>query len=1047
MRHSTRLRGLLVGSIVSCCLVAAVRRGEAAEEAWRFLEGLRERGYYDMALDYLTRIEVSPQCPEDLKEQIDYERGVTLIAASRVAGAAREQQLDQARDALQKFVAGHPQHALAATANTQLANVLVERGRMKAELATRPSKSADEKKQLMAEARKHYEEAQKVFVAAEQRVYERAKALEEEAKTDSKKVAERDEARRDLLQARLYLAGVIYEIGKTYDPASKQFQANLTEAAKKYQELYDKYKQFTAGLYAHMQEGRIYKDLGENDKAIQVLREMLTVPGGDATARMLRNESLGLLLETYLSPKVKNYAEALTQVAKWQEAARGAEESSPEGLKIRFLAGRAALASAEALKPDDPKRRDHLKTARQHFEFVGRFRGEHQREAREMLTQELLGGEVDTGEPKTFVDAKDQGDFAWGTMVVASGKTQDAKTAEEKKKSTAQMNQARDEAFQYYRLALGLRTDETPVAEVNVVRLYLAYLYFMNEDFYRAAVMGEFVATHYPQSMGAQRAAEIAIKAYRTLYTLSPKRKEERTFETRRMTQIAKFITTRWAGQPQANEAWMMLLDTAVDNRDLDTAQQCLANIDPESPRRAEAELRTGQALWASYVQESNKPEEERPEQAKLDELITKAQQTLEQGIARMRKSVDQGGAVDYTLAYSVLSLAQIYIGAGQSEKAVKWLDDPKIGPMTLVAAKHPATDKENFRVETYKAALRAYVGAQELDKAEEAMDALEAAVAEGGDATAAGKLTEIYRLLGQELQEALKRLRQENKNEEAERVTRGFEVLLSRISKREKGNTFNSLNWVADTFYNLGAGLDPEGEETPEKAKTYYKSAGATYLTILTKIKEDKKGEFAPPGAETSIQLRLAVCLRGLDEHPKAMEMLAKILRDRETHVSVQVEAARTCQDWARMKATKRKRDCYNVAMRGGNGPILFELLGEKTTLRWLKELRGYFVWGWGGIAKRVAPFDKYQDTFHEARYNLALCRMELAQLQHGTEREKTLKMAELDITRVHQLYPKMGGEGWYQKYDALLKAIQRLLGKPAQGLQGDAKASSQAK
>ena len=142
-------------------------------------------------------------------------------------------------------------------------------------------------------------------------------------------------------------------------------------------------------------------------------------------------------------------------------------------------------------------------------------------------------------------------------------------------------------------------TDETPLAELNLVRFRLAYLYWMSQDFYRAAVMGEFLATHYPQSMGARQGAEIAIKAYRTLYALSPRRKEERTFETRRMTEIAKFITTRWAGQPEAGEAWMMLLDTAVDNRDLEAAQECLANIDPESPRRAEAELRTGQALWA----------------------------------------------------------------------------------------------------------------------------------------------------------------------------------------------------------------------------------------------------------------------------------------------------------------------------------------------------------------------------------------------------------------------------------------------------------------
>jgi tetratricopeptide (TPR) repeat protein len=266
-----------------------------------------------------------------------------------------------------------------------LANVLVERGRIKAESAARPSKSADERKRLMAEARKHYEEAQKVFVAAEQRVYERAKALEEEAKTDSKKVGERDETRRDLLQARLYLAGVVYEIGKTHAPGSKEFKENLTEAAKKYQALYEKYGDYTAGLYARMQEGRTYKDLGQNDKAISVLREMLTVPGGDATARMLRNESLGLLVETYLSPKVKKYTDALAQVDKWQETARGAEESSPEGLKIRFLAGQAALSLAEGLKEGDPKRKDQLKAARQHFEFVARFRGDYQREARNML--------------------------------------------------------------------------------------------------------------------------------------------------------------------------------------------------------------------------------------------------------------------------------------------------------------------------------------------------------------------------------------------------------------------------------------------------------------------------------------------------------------------------------------------------------------------------------------------------------------------------------------------------------------------------------------
>jgi len=1020
MTHSTRFRVLLVGSVVSCWLVVAVRPGQATEEAWRFLNGLRERGYYDLALEYLDRMRTSPQCPEDLKEQIDYETGVTLVAGSRFAGALQEKQLDQARDALQKFVKEHPGHPLAGTANSQLANVLVERGRMKARLAGRPSKSADEKKQLMAEARSLYQEAQKVFVDAEKGVYERAKALEQEAKQDPSKVEERNDARRELLEARLYLAAVVDEIGKTYEPDSKEYKEHLTEAAKAYGELYDKYKEYTAGLYARMQEGRIRKELGEADKAIEIFKQLCgLLEGGDASAREMSNQSLALLLETYLLPNVKKYPEAIAEAAKWQKSARGAEESSVEGLKIHFLAGKAALGFAEGLEKDDPGRKDSLKAARQHFEFVARFRGDLQREAKTMLGHELLGGAVAAGEPESFEEAKDRGDFAWTTMAVAFGKLQQATTEEEKKKSEAEFNQARDDALKYFHMALGLKAGHTPIPQLNVVRAYLAQLYWFSGDLYRAAVMGEFLARRYPQQPGASQAAEVAVKAYRRLYMLSPERKEQRTFETTRMRELAELIAVCWPNQPVANEAWMMLLETAVDNRDLDKAQEYLARIAPDSARRAEAELRTGQALRALYVQESKKPEEERPPQAELDALITKAQQTLEQGISRMRKRVDEGGTVDYTLVFSVLSVALICIDRGQSEEAVKWLDDPKIGPVTLVAANHPATEKESFRIETYKAALRAYVGAQELDKAEKAMDDLEALVASGGDAAAARELTKTYIMLGGELQETLKRLRQEGKDKEAENVTRGFEVFLTRISKREKGNTFGSLNWVAETFYNLGASLDTRGGETPEKAKNYYKSAAATYLKILTNIKEDKQGEFAPPGAATSIQVRLAVCLRALDEHAKAMKILLNILRERVNRVDVQIEAARTYQDWAGLKG---KSDYYSFAIKGGN-----------------EEGGRYLVWGWGGIAKRVAPFDKYKDTFHEARYNLALCRLRLAQQQRGAEKDNTLKMAQRDITSMYLLYPTMGGEAWYAKYDALLKTVQKLLGvKRPRGLAG---------
>jgi len=55
----------------------------AVEPARAFLEGLRARGYYDTALEYLDQMASSPLAPTEFKEALPYERGVTLIAAAR----------------------------------------------------------------------------------------------------------------------------------------------------------------------------------------------------------------------------------------------------------------------------------------------------------------------------------------------------------------------------------------------------------------------------------------------------------------------------------------------------------------------------------------------------------------------------------------------------------------------------------------------------------------------------------------------------------------------------------------------------------------------------------------------------------------------------------------------------------------------------------------------------------------------------------------------------------------------------------------------------
>ena len=95
------------------------------------LDGLRAKGHYNDAIDYLEHARANPTTPKNFADTIDYELAVTRIdAAARLADAERDKSLQLAQEALTKFLADQSQHTLAAAARSQLGNVLFDRGRL-----------------------------------------------------------------------------------------------------------------------------------------------------------------------------------------------------------------------------------------------------------------------------------------------------------------------------------------------------------------------------------------------------------------------------------------------------------------------------------------------------------------------------------------------------------------------------------------------------------------------------------------------------------------------------------------------------------------------------------------------------------------------------------------------------------------------------------------------------------------------------------------------------------------------------------------------------
>jgi hypothetical protein len=1016
---------------LACWLNVATVASGADPPAEKLLEGLRRRSYYDMAILYLEQMRANPDCPAELKDIIDYEIGVTLLEAADATEtvSARETNLDAATEAIQKFLKEHAAHEKAGPASTQIGRVLLLRGAVRAQQAEASGVSADDKKAKLVEARKYFDQAQTALEAAENRCYAKAKDLQDQAQIDERAKTKLEAAFGELLQARLLLVNIADRRARTYDSKSREFKEQLASAAKRYNELFEKDDERIGGLQARNFEGKVYCDLGQNQKAIDTFREMLTLPEGVPAIRGLKLQALLWLMETYLKTDVKKYDDAIEAVATWKDAALPNEESSTEGLRVQLLAGQACLEAAKALDEKDKKRKDLLRSARRYLEFVQRAPGSIRKEASNLLMDDLLGAAQvsDDTVPETFAEALEQANVAWLRMLTTDGQVRQTTDPNKKTELSEQLADARQIALKNCRLALELADKKTDVSQVNTVRFYLTYLYLKEQRLYDSAVMGELLAYRYPQSVGARKGAEIAIAAYRTLFDIERRASRDTTFEMDQMQRVAQYVTTRWKDDPVAEGAWVMLFDTAVDLKDVEKATTYLEKLPPDSPRRADAELRLGRMYWAQYVSQVNLDEGERPSQEDLDGLVKKAQDTLRQGIDRMSKAVEAGGEPSYDLASSVLTLAQILIDAGNAVEAVQWLDDSKIGPITLIGGNHPAVaGRTDFQIDTYKAALRAYVGAEKLDRAEAVMGQLEKLVGQQ-DAAGATRLTKIYISLGRQLEELLKRLQAEGKTDEIQKVSQGFEKFLDTISRRKQGNSFSSLNWVAQTFLSLGAGLDPGDGPLPEAALRYYKTAGETYYNLLQKPPADM-----PEGAETTIKVQLAICLRALGRGTNdpakakqnfvdALKLLVGILRARETRVDVQMEAARTYQEMAR--ATEQP-SLYRNAMLGGQ-----------------KQADGhYLLWGWNGISRRVASNEKFRSVFFESRYNIAVCRMRLAQSQKGDERAATLKMAENDIVVTYKLYPSLGGPEWFEKYDALLKAIRKFQGNDnPKGLKAD--------
>jgi len=336
----------------------AVAGASAEEPVQPFLDGLRLRGFYDEALDYLDRLESRGNLPEDLSETIAYERAVTYALAARNHRdlAVKKRRLVAAQDELSRFLADHPDHRLAEAAKSRLGAILVDQAQILLDGAPTPMEPAQRRARL-AQARAMFERARPFFKTVQDKL--REKLLEMPRRldpvADAGKIAERDRLRSQYIQTQLMRAAIEYKIGLTYDPDEEGRRATVQQAAAAYSEMYSKYRTRLAGLYARLYEGRCWQTLGDHQRALRLYEELLELPHTAPALVQLKTEVLQSALECWLDGPRKDYDQAIRHGEPWA-AVVAAEKLSSENVAtvLRCLA-RAYRLKADSLAGDSPE--------------------------------------------------------------------------------------------------------------------------------------------------------------------------------------------------------------------------------------------------------------------------------------------------------------------------------------------------------------------------------------------------------------------------------------------------------------------------------------------------------------------------------------------------------------------------------------------------------------------------------------------------------------------------------------------------------------------
>lgn len=1058
-RRARRTRPWTVTAVVGAIVAAFVSGPARAQDAPRsvkadttrlLLDRLDERRMPDVALWVIDRVEADPTAPPDLKAEAPYRRAVAMVGVSRRESdpVKRAGMFDEAQKHLDQFLQSADVGARLVDGFTQKGNLLIERGRAKLDEARRPGADV---KALSAQAVPFFDEAIKALEGtikskddpvpakitnAEDAVVRELRSVTKEIekiKSDSGgegKPSGGSRGRRaganplealesqqetwqgKLVQTRLMVAGAWFEKSRAFEPASAEWKQALEQSTERFKAIAEKYPNLGGGFFARYYQGRNQAVLGAYADAISTLSPLVTLQGQTAIASLLRRKALATTAECWLA--AKKFGELSADQRKLAISNVPPAQLDEDWLALKLRVAQLLEGQADALGPKEKaKARPLLQDARKMALDVARANREFASDARALLGR--IGADVpDAGDERSFAAAMDEARVSLASMQQAAAEAKATADASAKAAALARAGEARTQAMAAVRDALR-RAGDGEIDAINQARYLLTYLLYDDGRYHDAAMLGRFLAERYPNAKGSRQAATIAMASWQQLQKQADPAWQEGA--KAKSAEMAERIMRIWSDDAEAGDAALIAVQNVINARDMPALVDLVTKTPVNSPRRPDVMLRAGAALWRESL-----------EQRKLEGGAEAAAAWKQQAVRYLDEALAAAAAnpPSITTVSGALARCQIAMDDGDMKLAMRWLEDPRHGPWTVAKDdKADASVREGpFAEKSLGVALRCFVEAGALDKAQQTMGRLEQLAGQGKES--ADRLTAMYVAMGQELQNELEGLAKATGGDaattraRARAILAGFEKFLDGVAKRD--SRVSSQVWVASTYTTLGSGVGTGSLVPAADAARYLDAASAAFEGLLARASEPDVAKFEP-----ALRLKMAEIHGARGRWNEADEQIAWLLSDkrRQNTPDLQMQAAAILQAAGERLAT--------------SDPALAE---EKLRQAAVGRTSGEsVVWGWGGIANRLsrqafaaddARSLKAREQFFEARLNLAACLFRRALLtgKDPSAKQELLTKAADSIEVTRRLYPDLGGKVFEERFERLLGDIKKQLG-----------------